>query len=321
MEFAEERTPSGKILKIMYKKGMFLLFNEQGESIYADEEGRSLLHDTPVIVFVGTTFSVERDYDREYTLLKISEGKIILPYRDMIGKKRRYIFLDTDLDTDMIPTEIKMVSGYSSMLRDIPVDTGVDYIITDSTITETEVAVITARYKPIEVIIDPGASASAEATEKQSGELEYTNINTMSENPVFLALMHLRRMSLSSLNQLLLDFDIPALDIRYIIHFIDEILEKRGDESEVNKNINMLVELKNAFVFYLALVQRDEETVKDKINSEKDPRKLSPYQTLISKVRSMNPGREDQLLFTEYENLVLERKEQIISAQADKNPA
>ena len=83
----------------------------------------------------------------------------------------------------------------------------------------------------------------------------------------------------------------------------------------------MLVELKNAFVFYLALVQRDEETVKDKINSEKDPRKLSPYQTLVSKVRSMNPGREDQLLFTEYENLVLERKEQIVSAQAGKNPA
>ncbi|HQO40886.1 MAG TPA: hypothetical protein PK986_10490, partial [Spirochaetota bacterium] len=169
--------------------------------------------------------------------------------------------------------------------------------------------------------INPGASASAVATEKQSREPEYTNINTMSDNPVFLALMHLKRMSLSNLNQLLLDFDISALDIQYIIHFIDDILGKRGDEPEVKKNMNMLVELKNAFIFYLALIQRDEQTVKDKINSEKDPRKLSPYQTLVSKVRSMNPGREDQLLFTEYENLVLERKEQIVSAQAGKNPA
>ncbi|HPS57332.1 MAG TPA: hypothetical protein PK514_04440 [Spirochaetota bacterium] len=318
MEFAEEKTPSGMTLKIMYKKGMFLLFNEKGESIYADFDGRSLLHKTPRIVFIGTSFSVERDYDREYTLLKISEGKIILPYRDMIEKKRKYIFLETEIKADMIPSEIKMVSGYSSMLRDIPADLGIDYIITDSTITETEVAVITSRYKPGKMIINPAASALHDSGLKQSKEFEYTNVNTMSDNPVFLALMHLKRMSLSNLNQLLLDFDISALDIQYILYFIDEIFENRKNEPEVKKNINMLTDLKNAFTFYLALIQRDEETVKEKINSEHDPKKLSPYQTLVSKVRSMNPGRDDQLLFTEYENLVLERKEEIMSGETKK---
>lgn len=318
MEFAEEKTPSGKTLKIMYKKGMFLLFNEKGESIYADDDGRSLLHKTPKVVFIGTSFSVERDYDREYTLLKISEGKIVLPFRDMIEKKRKYIFLETEIPADLIPSEIKIVSGYSSMLRDIPADMGIDYIITDSTITETEVAVITSRYKPGKMIINPAASSSYDSGQKQSKEIEYTNINTMSDNPVFLALMHLKRMSLSNLNQLLLDFDICALDIQYIIHFIDDILDKRGNEAEVQKNIAMLTDLKNAFTFYLALIQRDEQTVKDKINSENDLKKLSPYQTLVSKVRSMNPGREDQLLFTEYENLVLERKEDISAGSAKK---
>ena len=316
MEFAEEKTPSKMTLKIMYKKGMFLLFNEKGEPVYADLDGRSLLHKTPRIVFIGTSFSVERDYDREYTLLKISEGKIILPYRDMIEKKRKYIFLETEIKTDIIPSEIKMVSGYSSMLRDIPADMGIDYIITDSTITDTEVAVVTSRYKPGKIIINPAASPDSE--QKQVKDIEYTNINTMSDNPVFLALMHLKRMSLSNLNQLLLDFDISALDIQYIIHFIDDILENRVNEAEIKKNIKMLTDLKNAFTFYLALIQRDEETVKEKINSENDPRKLSPYQTLVSKVRSMNPGREDQLLFTEYENLVLERKEEIMAGETKK---
>lgn len=315
MEFAEEKTPSGMTLKIMYKKGMFLLFNESGESIYADFDGRSLLHKTPKIVFIGTSFSVERDYDREYTLLKISEGRIILPYRDMIEKKRKYIFLETDIKTDMIPSEIKMVSGYSSMLRDIPADMGIDYIVTDSTINETEVAVITSRYKPGKMIINPAASPAQDSGAKQSKELEYTNINTMSDNPVFLALMHLKRMSLSNLNQLLLDFDISALDIQYILYFIDDILENRKNESDVQKNMHMLNDLKNAFTFYLALIQRDEATVKEKINSETDHKKLSPYQTLVSKVRSMNPGRDDQLLFTEYENLVLERKEEIMAVE------
>lgn len=318
MEFAEERTPSGMTLKIMYKKGMFLLFTNKGESVYADFDGRSLLHKTPTIVFIGTSFSVERDYDREYTLLKISEGKIILPYRDMIEKKRKYIFLETEIKADMIPSEIKMVSGYSSMLRDIPADMGIDYIITDSTITETEVAVVTSRYKPGKILINPAQITSGEPKEKQAKEYDYTNINTMSDNPVFLALMHLKRMSLSNLNQLLLDFDISALDIKYIIYFIDDILDNRKDEPDIQKNLNMLNDLKNAFTFYLALIQRDEETVKEKISSENDPKKLSPYQTLVSKVRSMNPGRDDQLLFTEYENLVLERKEEIMSGEAKK---
>ena len=311
MDFAEEKTPSGMTLKIMYKKGMFLLFNEKGESIYADFDGRSLLHKTPKVVFIGTSFSVERDYDREYTLLKISENKIILPYRDMIEKKRKYIFLDTEIQADMLPSEIRIVSGYSSMLRDIPSDMEIDYIITDASINETEIAVITSRYKPGRIIINPSSSALTDSGPKQGKEFEYTSINTMSDNPVFLALMHLKRMSLSSLNQLLLDFDISALDIKYIIYFIDDFLEKRGAEADVQKNLNMLSDLKNAFTFYLALIQRDEETVKEKINSETDPKKLSPYQTLVSKVRSMNPGRDDQLLYTEFENLVLERKEHI----------
>jgi len=318
MEYAEEKTPAGKILKIMYKKGMFLLFNEKGEPVYSDVEGRSLLHKTPMIVFAGTSFSADRDYDREYTLLKISEGKIILPFRDVIEKQRKYLFLDTDLASDVIPSELKLVSGYSSMLRDIPSDIAIDYLVIDSTLTETEVAVVTSRYKPGKILKTARISEVADVILKPTKEMEYININTMSDNPVFLALMHLKNLSLSNLNQLLLDFDISALDIQYILYFIDDILKNRDGDSDVKKNLNMLTDLQNAFSFYLALIQRDEAVVKEKIDMETDPRKLSPYQTLVSKVRSMNPGREDQLLYTEYENMVLDKKEQLLSEAAAK---
>lgn len=318
MEYAEERTPSGRTLKIMYKKGMFLLFNEKGEPVYSDSEGRSMLHKTPMIVFVGTSFSADRDYDREYTLLKISEGRIILPFRDVIEKQRKYLFLDTDLQSDVIPSEIRLVSGYSSMLRDIPTDISIDYLIVDSTLNETEIAVVTSRYKPGKLLRTARISEVEEVVVSTSKEIDYMNINTMSDNPVFLALMHLKKMSLSNLNQLLLDFDISALDIQYILFFIDDILKNRAGDSDVKKNINMLSDLQNAFSFYLALIQRDEAVVKEKIDMETDLKKLSPYQTLVSKVRSMNPGREDQLLFTEYENMVLEKKEQLLAAGASR---
>lgn len=45
-----------------------------------------------------------------------------------------------------------------------------------------------------------------------------------------------------------------------------------------------------------------------------DHRKITPYRTLVSKVRSMNPGSAEQILYTEYENMVIDREEELASA-------
>jgi len=135
----------------------------------------------------------------------------------------------------------------------------------------------------------------------------------MSDNAVFLASFHLKHMALSNLNQLLLDFDISAFDTQYIIYLLNDILMNRIEENDVLRNMNMLLELKNSFEFYLALIERDGDTVKALIEKEDDYRKLVPYRTLVSKVSSMNPGTEGQLLYTEYENIVMERIEQLKS--------
>jgi transposase-like protein len=313
MNFAEEKTPSGLILKVMFNKKKYLVFNNRGESISADSEGRSLLHKMPSIVFLGTTFEIGRDYDREFSLLKLRDNHLIVPYRNIIEKKKKYIFINLFAKSDMVPATINHVKGYSAMLKEIPSGTEIDYLIVDETLSETEVSVIASRFKPMEIIYI--SSQKKEGPEEISDEKEtgFININTMSDNAVFLASYHLKHMALSNLNQLLLDFDISAFDTQYIIYLLNDILMNRTDENEVLRNMNMLIELKNSFEFYLALIERDGDTVKTLLEKEKDYRKLAPYRTLVSKVSSMNPGREGRLLYTEYENLVMDRLEQLKS--------
>lgn len=314
MNFAEEKTPSGLVLKVMFSKMKYLVFNNRGESISSDSEGRSLLHKMPSIIFLGTTFEIERDYDREFSLLKLRDNHLIVPYRNIIEKKKKYIFINLFAKSDMVPCVINHVKGYSAMLKEIPSGTEVDYLIVDETLSETEVSVIASRFKPMEIIyISAQKKEEQEEEAPVAKETGFININTMSDNAVFLASYHLRNMALSNLNQLLLDFEISAFDTQYIIFILNDLLMTRTTENEVLRNMNMLIELKTSFEFYLALIERDGDRVKALLEKETDYRKLAPYRTLVSKVSSMNPGREGQLLYTEYENLVMDRLEQLKS--------
>ncbi len=309
MDFTEEKTPSGYILKILFDNWNYLAFNRKGVPVYADEEGRSLLHKVPIILFLGTIFNFERDYDREYNLLKIREGQIILPYRNIVEKKRKFIFIPVSDPMDMTPALIKLLRSYSIFLKEIPAGKEIDYLIIDDSISETELAVIQSRYKPGKILNIHSNDENENVSEKGS-EPDYININTLSDNPVFLTTIHLRNMALSNINQILLDFDISAFDTQYIIFFINKTLTDENNE-DAQKNNGMLTDLKNSFEFYLALIERNEEVIKNKISVLTDRRKLAPYRTLVSKVRDMNPGREEQLLYTEYENMVLERREEL----------
>lgn len=311
MNFAEERTPSELILKIMFNKLKYLVFNNRGESIFADKEGRNLLHKMPSIIFLGNTFEIGRDYDREYSLLKMRDNHLIIPYRNIIEKKKKYIFIMMFAYTDVVPAIIRHVRGYSAMLRDIPSGTEIDFLIVDDTLSETEISVIASRFKPTEIINIASQKFEEPAVEKSSKEQDYININTMSDNAVFLASYHLKNMALSNLNQLLLDFEISAFDTQYIIFLLNNLIESSETNSDVSKNKNMLMELKISYEFYLALIERNEEAIKEILSKETDYKKLAPYRTLVSKVSSMNPGKEGQLLYTEYENLVMDRFEDL----------
>lgn len=309
MDFVEEKTPKGYVLKILFAKWQFLAFGKKGEYIYADSENKVLLHKVPLLIFVGNSFIYKKNYTRKYELLKIRHGTMILPYHDKLERKSKYIFIVTDTKLDMLPVRINSTKNVAEMVKQIDATIRPDYVIVDDSVTSNDVIIIKNRYRVDNVIYieeSPHYKLTDMSTLRESNA--DVNINVLSQNPVFLARVHLRAMNLSKINQLLLDFELTALDTEYIISFIN----KRIDDTKnplSPKNKALMDELLKAFNFYHSLLEKDDERIKTIINNLKSQKNIATYRTIISKVKSMYPGSEDQLLYTEYENILLAKQD------------
>jgi hypothetical protein len=138
--------------------------------------------------------------------------------------------------------------------------------------------------------------------------LKEVNINMMSNNPVFLARVHLREMNLSKMYQLILDFDLTAHDAEYIKSFVTIMLGKADADQEIKKNKQKLEAIRDSLQFFIHLTNKDDEQIRRMIASLNDSSMLASYSTLVAKAKLLHPGTEDQLLFTDYENLLWEKK-------------
>ena len=159
--------------------------------------------------------------------------------------------------------------------------------------TPNDVIVIKNRYKVDEIVYIELANNHflAERLQIPDGPSRHVNLNMMSSNPVFLARIHLRTMDLSKINQLLLDFEITALDTEYILSFLQAALDSAETDPVMMKNKPVLLDLLNSFKFYHGLLEKNEQEVREMIESISDIKKLTPYRTLVSKVKAMYPGR------------------------------
>ncbi|PKL38548.1 MAG: hypothetical protein CVV44_11750 [Spirochaetae bacterium HGW-Spirochaetae-1] len=309
MDFIEEKTPGGYIIKIMFKKWQFIAFDNRGKSVYVNPESTSPVCEIPLIFFVGKKFYINEDYTRDYHILKIRKGTMILPYTDLNERSIKYIFIEKNFTIDAIPVRIKIIRDIATMIREIDIKMKPDYVIVDESITENDIIIIRSRYKAENIIHIVKEKPGPDEQEEPEAEKD-VNINMMSTNPVFLARIHLRAMDLSKVNQLLLDFDLTALDAEYIVNFIDSYIEE-PDDSQGNRNRAMLIELRNAFEFYLHLLQRNDQEIRTMIESQVNLKKLAPFRTLVSKVKSIYPNREEQLLYTEYENIIMDKRQEL----------
>jgi len=319
MEYIEERTPRGITLKVTPKKWNFLAFDQRGGSVYADKAGSKVLHRVPLMVFVGENFAIKNTAHSEFSFLKVVRNRIVVPYLDSVDNRRKYIFIDTDSSIDMLPVRLKNLRNVATLVREIEAGVRPDSIVVDSSITKNDIIIIKNRFSEARIIL-AGDGGKEEIAEKVTAEINQfaevratevikdVNINMMSNNPVFLARVHLREMNLSKVNQLVLDFDLSAMEAEYILSFIDTMLTKSGSDTEIDKNRMKLESLRDSLQFYKYLLNRDEENIRAIIGTTGDASILTSFSTLVAKVKLLYPGTDDQLVFTDYENLLWEKK-------------
>jgi hypothetical protein len=323
MAYIEEKTPGGITIKVILNSWEYTAFNKSGNVIYADALGSKVLHKVPVVAFFGQYLKPVISIDSELAFFKIRRGEIVIPYEDQILKKRKYLFLKNDESLELIPVRVVLISNIYKLVRDIENGVIFNYIVIDKSVSKNEIIVIKNRCPSGEIIQtglgtsniekEPGAYESvlfeddAHLEEIQMPDNE-KNLNIMSNNPVFLAKIHLKKLALSKVNQILLDFDISSLEAEYMLRFIETMLQNQDADEEVRKAGPKLEAQADAFRFYINVLNKNDNVIRKMIMEINDQNKLSSYNTLLAKVKVLFSKQEDILLLTEYENLLFEKK-------------
>ncbi|TAL36776.1 MAG: hypothetical protein EPN93_08135 [Spirochaetes bacterium] len=308
-DFIEEKSPKGMTLKIFPKKSQFLVFDRRGKSVYSDDQNTKVLHRMQAVYFVGVSFAI-RNTHQEFSLLKVIKNQMVLPYVDLETRSRKYLFLDTLGPVDIMPTRLRAFDNTASLVRETDATDKPDAIVVSRAISGNDIIVIKNRF-PAAVIITAGVERSLDMIEEspaKSGADGEVNLNMMSTNPVFLARVHLRDMNVMKVNQIMLDFDLTAIEAEYILSFIRGMLKDADANPDIAKNRPKLESLAESLRFYMGLLNKDTQEVQHMIEALSDMSLLASYSTLITKVKLMNPERDNQLLYTDYENLVYEKK-------------
>jgi transcription antitermination factor NusG len=322
MNVLEEKTPKGYIVKIFIDDDRFLIFDRNGASVFKDGKKSRPFHPVMKVLFLGPHFKVRNNYNQDLSLVKVSKESLVLPYQDDREGRRKYVFISTDATIDMVPVKIIHYGNLGQLVKEIKrKEEQPGYIIVDESISKNDIIVIKNRCPDSTVLLasEAGPAGVTEENAKDTGvekknseeSVEDVDLNMLSQNPVFLARVHLRKMHLSRVKQLMLDFDLQAVDIEYIISFLQTMLANADDSEEIKKYSGKIEELLTSFQLYFHLLQRDDVKIREMIEGLDQKNQLPSYFTLVSKVKLIFPGNEDQLLFTDYENLLWEKSEQL----------
>jgi hypothetical protein len=318
--YIEEKTPKGYTIKIIVKKNSFLVFDQRGSTVYADPAGLKILHKIPAIAFLGKSFTVRNRKVSDFTFCKVSKSKVIVPFYVAGDKDMRYLLLETTEGTDLIPIKIIFMPHVAVIAREAEAGNRPDLFILDDAATESDVVVIKNRMPNSQIIranevvragiVSPKDVISDESRPARAIDmLDDVNLNLLSNNPVFLARVHLRQNDFSKVKQLLLDFDMVSADAGFILSFIDTMIKKSEFNPILGLSRPKLFELYDDFAFYVALLEKNEAMIDEVISKMAEQKTYQSYMTLIAKARSMCISNQDALLMNEFENKILEKKE------------
>lgn len=302
----EEKTPKGYIFKINIAKKQYVAFNPKGEIIYSDDNKTKPFHVMKIIVFIGFELA-SSNRKHPYQLLKIQNNSLIIPYGAGEGK-RQYLFLPSNTLVDMVPCITEYFDDTALFVSFVKKGNIPDYIIVNDSISDNDIKFISSLSPSSHIkIVNKISDVTIDDTKRATDQLNNADINLLSQNPVFLARIHLRNLDLVRVKQIILDMDITESDTQYIIAFLSTMI-KNSNKEELHKHLEKLKELQRTYEFYLYLITHNDEKIQ-KLIAQANKNDLVTFHTLIQKAKLLFATKEASLRFVDYENLIWEKQQ------------
>ncbi|MDF3820332.1 hypothetical protein P3G55_10495 [Leptospira sp. 96542] len=263
--YEERKTPGGFLVKVRLSKLTYVVFTEAGPEVPKGAKNNSIVVNVPKVGFFGDDFDVSHFHLGELSFVNVKAGKMVIPYQHGFSNEIKTIYLGTGSQSDVLPVVIYHYKNKENLMESWEKGEQAQFLVVDEEIPRSDMVSFKIRYPSMNILVIKkriNTSAESQAPKgndgKDKGVVDYDkvratdvaknqNLNTYSENPVFLARIHLRSMELDKVKQLLLDFHLSSEDVTFIRTFLDVMIRNELQKPELDVAKNQLIAMNEAF--------------------------------------------------------------------------
>ena len=325
-QYEERKTPAGYLVKVRLGKLTYVVFTPKGPEVPKGAKNNSIIVPVPRVVFLGDEFNLTHFRLGELSFVNVKAGKLVIPYQHGGSREIKTIYLNSGSDSDILP----VIIYHYNLVKDIisATEKGLEFhhIVADENLLKNDMVTLKIRFPTINILIlkkkinvtqntasklpvvsgtatDPKVEALVvDADKARAADLatSSSNLNMFSNNPVFLARIHLRNLELDKVKQLLFDFNLKGEDIIFIRTFLEVMLKNVNDKEELRHNREKVKILDEIFRLSTMIVNQDEIEFEKEL--EKGLSKDVAYMiyALLEKYQEQSKNIEEEIMLWEW---------------------
>lgn len=320
--YEERKTPGGFLVKVRLAKMTYVVFTQKGPEVPRGSKNNSIVVAVPRIVFLGSEFNLAHFRLGEVSFVNVKQGKLVIPYQHSnTGNEVRTIFLNSGSDCDVLPVVVYHFQNNEDLIRSRDQGVEMHHLVLDESYPRQDLITLKIRFPALNMLIvrkkiavhkDAGGESGAEGSKgKESGIVDFNkvraadimdsgNLNIHSGNPVFLARIHLRRMDLEKVKQLLLDFQLKPEEVSFIRTFFSVMIRNEFDKEELKQAKQKLLNLDEGFRLAELILEMKVSEFETELEKNFGPEIASMCYALLEKEQDLAEDEEEGIILWEW---------------------
>ncbi|PJZ70759.1 hypothetical protein CH373_07525 [Leptospira perolatii] len=325
--YEERKTPGGFLVKVRLAKMTYVVFSPKGPEVPKGSKNQSIVVPVPKVAFLGGEFDLSHFRLGELSFVNVRQGKLVIPYQHShSGNEVRTVFLSSGSECDILPVIVHHHLGIDDFLKSKETGEEVAYLILDEMFPRQDLVSLKIRFPSLNMLIikrkvaqkiepDSGVPVLKEELEKSLREdssvvdfnkvratdlIEKGNLNMHSMNPVFLARVHLRKMEIEKVKQLLFDFHLKPEEVVFIRTFLDVMIRNEFNKEELKSWTNKLRILDEGFRLAGLILEMKESEFEAELDKGFSKETSSMVYALLEKEQERAGEKEQEIILWEW---------------------
>jgi hypothetical protein len=324
--YEERKTPAGFLVKVRLSKMTYVVFTNSGPEVPRGSKNKSIVVNVPRVAFLGEDFNLSHFRLGELSFVNVKAGKLVIPYQHGFSNEIKTIFVSTGSASDVLPVVIYHFKVKEELISACEKGDSFHHLVVDEEIPRTDMVTLKIRYPAMNMLVIKKKIASNAAVRDSAGSpsgqgsadsdadgrvvdfskvratdvINNANLNQHSQNPVFLARIHLRNMELDRVKQLLLDFKLSPQDVGFIRTFLEVMIRNEYNKEELSANKSKLAALSEAFRLSVLILSVNVKEFEEELDRGLKKEIASMIYTLLSKEQDESREKEEEIILWEW---------------------